>query len=85
MPFSPCHCGPEGPQVAWILPQARLAFATQNTYNYCRLTYAAAGDHEPETHSHGQALRGMGDAGERGGGEEHGGLGGGGGRGEAGE
>lgn len=86
MPFSPCHCGPKGPQVVWILPQARLAFATQNTYNYCRLTYAAAGDHEPETHGHGQALRGLGGVLGRGVGERSTvGLGGGGGRGEAGE
>lgn len=63
--LSPCHCGPEGPQIVWILPQARLAFATQNTSDDCRLTNAAAGDHEPETHGHGQALRG--DAGGGGG------------------
>lgn len=51
------------------------------TTTACRLTYAAARDHEPETHGHGQALRGLGGAGERGGGEEHGGawVGGGGG------
>lgn len=73
---SPCHCGPKGPQIVRILPQARLAFATQNTSDYCRLTYDAAGDHEPETHGHGQALRGdAGGGGGAGGGQARAGLG----------
>lgn len=40
MPFSPAIVVPKAPS-SLILPQARLAFATQNTYNYCRLTYAS--------------------------------------------